>query len=178
MHLIEIDFPWIACVIMHLIDDGFVYAIVLDMLITQWLGFNLSLNKWIRLPFQERASEAQDRGSGDKTSTYWKYLNQTKILLFVFVYSSPSKPNTTQFYSPDEHQRPNYAWKWLLDMVDRMMGKIYLRCMWVVIHLSMGLPLLKNTLNSIDRVMRPACLVDPTMCHHFPRSLMLRVLGY
>ena len=34
MHLIEIAFPWISCVIMHLIDDDFVYAVVLDMFIT------------------------------------------------------------------------------------------------------------------------------------------------
>ena len=55
---------------MHLTDDYFVYVIVLDMLITHWLGFNIRLNKWIRLPFQERESEARDRGSGDKTLTW------------------------------------------------------------------------------------------------------------
>ena len=54
---------------MHLTVDEFVYVIVLDMLITHWLGLNVRLNKWIRLPFQEWSCEAQDRGLGDKNST-------------------------------------------------------------------------------------------------------------
>ena len=61
-------------------------------------------------------------------------------------------------------------------MVEKMMGNICSRCMWDVIHLSVGLPLLKNTLNSIDRVMRLSCLAELRVCHHFLRSLMLRVL--
>ena len=69
--MIEIDLPWTAYVIMHLTDDDFVYVVVLDMLITHWLGFNIRLNKRIRLPFQEQASLSRDRGSGDKTSTCW-----------------------------------------------------------------------------------------------------------
>ena len=69
MRLIEIDLPWIAHVIMHLTDDDFVYTIFLDMLITNWLGFNIKLNKWIRLPFQEWVSDSWDNGLDDKTST-------------------------------------------------------------------------------------------------------------